>query len=68
VPPRKHRVRVRERMTIIAKYLFIKGVLHFYILKDRHDDFFVRTILRQRRDFFGSFPSSTFPAHDESRP
>lgn len=37
----------KEIVDVVAKYLFIKGILHFYVLKDKHDDPFVRTILRQ---------------------
>lgn len=37
----------KDIIDVVAKYLFIKGILHFYVLKDKHDDPFVRTILRQ---------------------
>lgn len=46
---------------ILVKYLFIKGILQFYVLEDKHDDPLVRTILRRGEIFsvfFFYFPQS----------
>lgn len=61
-----------EKRDILAKYLFIKGILHLYVLEDKHDDPLVRTILRRGKIFsvFPIFHKEIFlltTARDESR-